>query len=158
MKSEKKVSKLTYFMAKEAGIELKAALYFWCILFFYSAFRILQGNWEASIIHLFEMIFTTYVMGYLQMYMFSNFDESENFTWKTLLYSGICSGLYVAVAYVFRWFETSVAALAVFFIYILIAYVCAWWMYKIKRIGDTKALNEDLKAFQERSRANGEDN
>ena len=115
----KKKWDITAFLAKEAGIELKAALYFWCILFFYSALRILQGNWEASILHLFEMIFTTYAMGYLQMYAFSNFDEGENFTGKTLLYSGICSGLYVTVAYVFRWFETSVAALAVFFIYIL---------------------------------------
>lgn len=158
MKSEKKVSKLTYFMAKEAGIELKAALYFWCILFFYSAFRILHGNWEASIIHLFEMIFTTYVMGYVQMYIFSNFDEGERFTGWTMLYSAICSGIYVVIAYFCRWFEASLTALGVFFVYVLFAYMCAWWMYKVKRVGDTKSLNEDLKAFQERSREHGECN
>lgn len=156
MKSEKKVSRLTYFLAKEAGIELKAALYFWCILFFYSAFRILQGNWEASIIHLFEMIFTTYVMGYVQMYVFENFDEGEKFTGRSLLYSVVCSGIYTGIAYVFRWLERSYVALGLFFVYILIAYVCAWWMYKVKRIGDTRSLNEDLKAFQERSREHGE--
>lgn len=153
MKSGKTVSKLTYFLAKEAGIELKAALYFWCILFFYSAFRILQGNWEASIIHLFQMIVTTYGMGYLQTYIFGNFDEGERFTGRTIVYSVLCSGIYTAIAYFCKWFENSLVALGVFFVYILVAYVCAWWMYKIKRIGDTKALNEDLKAFQERSKA-----
>lgn len=158
MKSRKEKWDITGFLAKEAGIELKAALYFWCILFFYSAFRMLQGNWEAEIIHLFQMIFTTYGMGYVQMYVFSNFDEGEKFTVKTFLYSVICSGVYTVIAYVFGWFEASYAALVLFFGYILIAYGCAWWMYKVKRIGDTKALNEDLKAFQERSRENGKDN
>ncbi len=158
MKFRKRKWDFTGFLAKEAGIELKAALYFWCVLFFYSVFRILQGSWEADIIHLFQMIFTTYGMGYLQMYAFSNFDEGERFTGKTFVYSMVCAGLYAVVAYVFRWFETSFAALALFFGYILFAYLCAWWMYKIKRIGDTKALNEDLKAFQERNRENGKDN
>ena len=158
MKSRKKISRLTYFMAKEAGIELKAALYFWCILFFYSVFRMLQGCWEASIVHLFEMIFTTYGMGYLQMYVFSNFDEGEAFTGRSLLYAVLCSGLYTTIAYLCKWLETSYVALGLFFVYILVAYVCAWWMYKVKRIGDTRSLNEDLKAFQERSREHGEGN
>jgi len=158
MNEKKKRWNITRFLAKEAGIELKAALYFWCILFFYSGFRILQENWEAEIIHLFQMIFTTYGMGYLQMYVFSNFDEGERFTGKTLLYSGICSGIYVWAAYIFHWFDTSYTVLAIFFCYCMLAYLCAWWMYKIKRIGDTKILNEDLKAFQERSRKNEENN
>lgn len=156
MRLEKKVSRLTYFMAKEAGIELKAALYFWCILFFYSLFRILKGSWEASIVHLFEMIVTTYVMGYVQMYVFSNFDEGEKFTGRSFLYSIICSGVYTGIAYGFRWLETSYVALGLFFVYLLVAYMCAWLMYKVKRIGDTRSLNEDLKAFQERSREHGE--
>ena len=158
MKSEKKKWDITGFLAKEAGIELKAALYFWCILFFYSAFRMLRGSWEADIIHLFQMIFTTYGMGYLQMYVFSNFDEGESFTGKSFLYSVICSGIYTVAAYTFCWFDSSYAALAIFFCYILLAYLCAWWMYKVKRIGDTKALNADLKAFQERSREHEKDN
>ena len=158
MKDAKRKLDIVIFMAKEAGIELKAALYFWCILFFYSAFRMLQGNWEAEIIHLFQMIFTTYVMGYLQMYVFSNFDEGERFTGKSFLYSVICSAIYTVVAYTFCWFDASYGALAIFFCYILLAYLCAWWMYKVKRIGDTKVLNADLKAFQERSREHGKDN
>lgn len=156
MKPKKRKFDLTVFMAREAGIELKAALYFWCILFFYSAFRLLNGVWEAEILHLFQMIFTTYFMGYLQMYAFANFDEGERFGLKSFLYAVLCSGLYTAVAYVFRWLETSGVALLLFFCYLLLAYVCAWWMYKVKRAGDTKTLNADLKAFQERSKEHGE--
>ena len=157
MKSKKK-SKILIFFAKEAGIELKAALYFLCFLFFYSLFRILRGEWEASIIHMLEMIFTTYAMGYLQMYVFSNFDEGEEFTIKTFLYSVLCSGLYTVAAYVGKWFEDSLVVLVWFYVYVLLAYLCAYWMYRIKRIGDTRALNEELKMFQERSKEHGECN
>ncbi|MBO5353865.1 MAG: DUF3021 domain-containing protein [Lachnospiraceae bacterium] len=156
MDLKKKKDRLLIFFAKEAGIELKAALYFLCFLFFYFLYRIFQGVWEASIIHMVEMIFSTYAMGYLQVYVFSNFDEGDTFTGKTFFYSAFCSGLYTVVAYLGKWFDESMGTLGLFYIYVLLAYICAYWMYKIKRLGDTKALNEDLKAFQERSREHGE--
>lgn len=105
-----------------------------------------------------EMIAATYAMGYLQVYVFSNFDEGDNFTGRTFFYSALCSGLYTVVAYLGKWFGNSVEALGLFYVYVLVAYICAYWMYKIKRLGDTRALNEDLKAFQERSREHGECN
>ncbi len=156
MKEKKKGSRFRSYLAKEAGIEFKACLYFFCFLFFYSMFRIMQGKWDASIIHMAEMILATYGMGYLQMYAFSNFDEGEEFTGRTLLYSVVCSGIYTAVAYFGKWFDHSFGALGVFFGYVVFAYVCAFWTYKIKRLEETRALNEDLKAFQERSREYGE--
>ncbi len=152
MKKEKMIDRFIVFFAKEAGIELKAALYFWCILFFYAAFRILQGSWDASIIFLFEMIGVTYLMGYVQTFVFGSFDEGEAFTGQTIGYSALCSGIYTVVAWFFHWFENSIMAYGLFFLYILVAYLCAWWMYKVKQIGETRAMNEELKAFQKRGK------
>ena len=68
-----KMSLLERYLAVEIGIEFKACLYFFCILFFYSMYRLLCGSMEASILHMGEMIFLTYGMGYIQKYILDNF-------------------------------------------------------------------------------------
>lgn len=150
-KSDKsKVTHLQRYLSIEIGIEFKACLYFFCILFFYCMFRMLGGSFEASIVHMAEMIFATYFMGYIQVFFLSNFDEAEKLGCKEVLYSLLCSLIYTGVAFLGKWFPRTYPVYALFFGYIECAYLCAFLVYKLKREIDTRILNEDLKIFQER--------
>lgn len=149
-KKIKKVSVWEKYLAQEIGIEFKACLYFFAILFFYSMYRICNGNWEASIVIMAEMIFTTYAMGYLQVYVLENFDEADALGGKELFGIVLCTTLYTIVSYAGKWFDRNIYLTAGFLGYIAFTYVCAFWIYKIKRDIDTRLLNEDLQAFKER--------
>ena len=77
MKNNEKTTLWERYLTKEIGIEFKACLYFFAILFFYCMYRILTGSLDASIIHMAEMIFACYIIGYIQVYLLWNFDEAE---------------------------------------------------------------------------------
>lgn len=139
------------YIEKEIKIEFKACLYFFCILFFYSMYRLLCGIYDASILHMAEMIFLTYAMGYVQVYLLSNFDECETIRRKELSYMVLCTVIYTGLSFLFRWFDRNPAVSIGFACYILIVYFCAFLIYKAKRRIDEKILNDDLKAFQERN-------
>ena len=146
-----KISLWEKYLTKEIGIEFKACLYFYCILFFYCIYRICTGNLEANIIHMAQMIFLTYCMGYLQVFVLFNFDETDCVGIKEALSMMLCSLLYAATSYLGKWFEGRFILSVGFFAYMLFAYGCASWVYKLKREIDGKILNEELKAFQERN-------
>ena len=93
------MSRFKQYLASEIGIEFKACLYFFAILFFYSMYRILQGSFFANIIVMAEMIFSTYIMGYIQVYLLGNFDEAEQLTWREILASVFCSAVYTGVSF-----------------------------------------------------------
>lgn len=150
MKQTKKVTLWQRYLTKEIGIEFKACLYFFCILFFYSLYRILTGRLDASIIHMAEIIFLTYFMGYVQVFLLSNFDESESLRGKEIFYVILCSFIYTLISYLGKWFDRNMAVSVGFFFYMMFAYFCAFLIYKFKRDIDEKILNEDLKAFQKR--------
>lgn len=139
-----------HYISKEIGIEFKACLYFFCILFYYSVFKLISGSQEANIIHMAEMIFLTYGMGYIQVYLLSNFDEGEQLGGKEIFYMFLCSSIYAVVSFVGKWFDHNIPVSIGFACYMMLAYVCAFLVYKSKRKIDEKMLNEDLKAFQER--------
>ncbi|MGN0131509.1 MAG: DUF3021 family protein [Lachnospiraceae bacterium] len=136
------------YLSSEIGIEFKACLYFYTILFFYSLYCIIQGSFFASIIWMAEMIFTAYVMGYIQVYLLNNFDESEHLGKREVLYSFLCSALYAAVSYLLRWFDRNVTVTAIYFFYMLFCYICVFFVYKIKRDIDTAQLNKELEQFK----------
>lgn len=148
--SKKKVSRFERYLTEEIGVEFKACLYFFCILFFYAMYRVLNGNFEASISHMAEMILLTYGMCYLQLYFMNNFDEGERFGIREVLYTILCVGIYTGISYWGKWFDRNLAVTAGYAAYMMFAYVCAFLVYKTKRDIDGKLLNEDLKAFQER--------
>lgn len=152
--SKKKVSRFERYLTEEIGIEFKACLYFFCILFFYAMYRVLNGNYEASILHMAEMILMTYGMCYVQLYFMNNFDEGERFGTKEILYTVLCVGIYTGVSYLGKWFDKNLYVTLGYVAYMIFAYVCAFFVYKIKRDIDGKLLNEDLKAFQERREGN----
>lgn len=142
------MEKFKKYLAAEIGIEFKACLYFFVILFYYAMYKVTSGSLEANIIYMAEMILSTYFMGYIQVYLMRNFDEAEHFGIFEAVASLICTLLYATVSYFFGWFDKKVGVTAFFCGYLLFAYVCAFLVYKIKREMDTKQLNEELEDFK----------
>lgn len=136
------------YLTVEIGIEFKATLYFFAILFFYSMYRIIGGSFEASIIIMAEMIAGTYIMGYIQVYLLDNFDEAESFGLKEGLYSFLCAVIYTAASYLLKWFDRDILVTFIFFAYIWFAIICAFLVYKAKRDIDTALLNEELEELK----------
>lgn len=144
------MSRFRKYLSKEIGIEFKAGLYFYAILFFYSLYRIGQGSFSANIIIMAEMMFVTYGMGYIQVYLLGNFDEEEQFCVRIGLSSLFCSVLYTVTSFLLHWFDQNILATVMYFWYMLFCYVCMFLVYKIKRDIDTELLNEELEQFKKR--------
>lgn len=146
----KKMSLLERYLVVEIAIEFKACIYFFCILFFYSMYRLLIGSREAEILHMGEMILLTYGMGYLQWYVLDRFDEGERLGIRETVYLLLCAGIHTVVSWLGKWFDRDVLMTVLFALFMVLAYLCGFLVYKIKRVLDAKQLNEDLRAFQER--------
>lgn len=153
-KTRKLLSIWEHYITMEIGIEFKACLYFFCILFFYSVYKVIDGSLEANIIHMTEMIFLTYVMGYVQVYLLSNFDEGEQLRGRELFYMVLCTGIYTVISFLGKWFDQNIAVTIGFAFYMIAVYLCAFIVYQSKRRIDEKLLNEELQAFQERQGEN----
>ena len=148
MKNDNKLSLWEKYLTKEIGIEFKACLYFFAILFFYCVFRVVNGVYSAEILHLTEMIFTCYIIGYIQVYLFANFDEAEKLGGREIAGMIVCTALYCLVSYLGNWFNKWPLVTVGFAAYLLLAYVCVFYIYKSKRRIDDKQLNEELRLFQ----------
>ena len=147
----KKAEKLTWwerYLTNEIGIEFKACLYFFAVLFFYCVYRIINGIFDASILHMTEMIFTCYIIGYIQVFVFGNFDEADQLRVREYLGIVICTGLYCLVSFWGKWFNREVFVTLIFAGYILVTYICVFLIYRSKRRIDDKKLNEELRLFQ----------
>lgn len=140
--------KLWRYMGREVAIEYKACLYFFCILFFACCNLLLEKKDSVSILHLFEMIMTTYVMGYVQVCFLGNFDETERLDIRTG--AGILAGtaLYAAASWIFGWFGRRPVVTVLFTGYMLIAYMCAILANWAKRSADTENLNRMLEEYK----------
>ncbi len=149
-KHRKKLSVWERYLATEIAIEFKACLYFFAMLFFYCMYRLLSGSVHASILHMAEMIFLNYAMGYVQVYLLSGFDEGEWLGVKESLYLVLCSLIYAGISFYAGWFGRAVWVSMLFFVYVVFLYVCAFIVYKSKRKIDDKIMNENLKMFQAR--------
>lgn len=148
MKNNKKRSIWETYLTKEIGIEFKACLYFFAILFFYCMYRLICGVYDASILHMTEMIFTCYIIGYIQVYLFGNFDEAEKLGGREAAGFIVCTALYVLISVIGKWFDGKVFVILGFAAYLLVTYGCVFLIYRTKRKIDDKKLNEDLKLFQ----------
>ena len=136
------------YLTKEIGIEFKACLYFFAILFFYCMYRICLGVYDASILHMAEMIFTCYFIGYAQVYLLWNFDEADSLGGKEIFGIVLCTAIYSILSYVLNWFDHRIALTLGFAAYVIVCYVCVYFIYKSKRRIDDKQLNEDLALFK----------
>lgn len=142
------MKKIMRALAREVGIEFKACLYFFAILFFYCIYRITQGSYEAQMLVMLEMILTTYVMGYVQVYLLRNFEESEKPGGFELLAVVGCSLVYAAISYFFGWFDGKLLPEVLFFVYVVICYVSLYGVYYVRRHWDTEELNKELEDFK----------
>ena len=147
-KDKSRVTLWELYITKEIGIEFKACLYFFAILFFYCVVRLIGGSFVAEMLHMLEMILACYVIGYIQVYLLWNFDEADTLGGKEILGIAVCTVIYSVLSYVFKWFDRSLLATVIFAAYILLCYVCVFFIYKSKRYIDDKKLNEDLRIFQ----------
>lgn len=151
-------NKLRNYLSKEIAIEYKACLYFCYILFFYLSYLLCTGRDSASILFMFEMIITTYFVGYLQVYFLRNFDESEWLGRREAAAICLCSGIYGLVSLLLNWFERKFLVTVIFFGYFLLCYICVYLCNKVKRKIDTERLNVMLTAYKEcRQYEKGED-
>ena len=137
------------FLLAEMGIEFKACLYFFAILFFYCMYRIIAlGSFQADMIVMAEMILTTYVMGYVQVYLLKNFEESERLGAFELMASLGCALFYVGLSYLLSWFDRAWLPELLFFGYMMLCYVSIFLIYYIRRHWDTAELNQELEDFK----------
>ena len=139
------------YLTKEIGIEFKACLYFFAMLFFYCMYRLCIGLTVADIFHMAEMIFLAYVIGYLQVFLLWNFDESDELGKKEILGIVVCTAIYVTVSYFGSWFDKNIYVTIGFALYVIFMYVCVYFVYKCRRKIDDKILNYDLEIFKSRS-------
>ncbi len=139
-----------HYLTTEIAIEFKSCLYFFAILFFYCIYQLFMGSTQASILHMAEMIFLAYAMGYVQVYLMSNFDEGEVLRGREIVCVGICSLIYAGISVLGGWFGKTVWISVLFFWYVAFLYICVFLVYKAKRKIDDKIMNDNLKAFQAR--------
>ena len=137
------------YLSKEIAIEYKACLYFYSILVFYCIYLACKGVFQASVLYMCEMIASTYLMGYLQIYCLNNFDEAERFGIIEFLKTLLCSSIYTAASYLFGWFDKKLLVTVLFFAFFVFAYWCVFLINKIKRNIDTRNLNDMLEQFKE---------
>jgi len=139
------------YLTKEIGIEFKACLYFFGFLFYYCTYRLIIGSVVAEILHMAEMIFLTYIIGYVQVYLLWNFDEADSVGGRELLGVTLCTVLYTAAAYIFKWFDQNIWVTIGFAAYVILMYVCVILIYKCRRRIDDKILNSSLEIFKARN-------
>ena len=144
------MSRWDRFLSSEIEIEFKASLYFYTMLFFYFGTLLLKGSLSASVVIIVEMIAAAYIMGFVQVYLLGNFDESEIFTWREAVKIAGCSLMYTAVSWLCGWFERDPIITAVYFFFMLICYGCVCWLYCVRRSICTRQMNSELEAFKKK--------
>ena len=148
MSKKNKLTLWERYLTKEIGIEFKACLYFFAILFFYCMYRLVLGIFDAGMLHMAEMILAAYIIGYLQVYVFWNFDEADTLGGREWLGIGVCTVIYSLLSYFLKWFDKNIWVTVGFAAYVVVMYICVFFIYKSKRRIDDKKLNEDLRLFQ----------
>ena len=66
----------------------------------------------------------------------------------------LCGLIYTTASWFFGWFDKNLTVTIGFFLFVIFAYFCGFLVYKIRRTLESKALNNDLKAFKERGNVN----
>lgn len=151
MRSRRKLwKKFMSLLRVEIAVEYKSCLYFACILFFYFAYLMMGKIYYASILFMFEMIMSAYVMSYLQIYLFRDSDGADRLGAKEAAGILVCTCLYGGCSFRLGWFGESLLAALVFSGYMLLVYLCVYFLNKVKRALDTEHLNRMLAEFKEK--------
>lgn len=140
------------YLSAEIKIEFKACLYFFAILFFYAVYQLTQGRLYTGIVEMAEIIITTYIMGYIQVFLLGNFEEAEHIGKKELACAFFCMTVYTVLSYLLEWYDRNTTATILFFLWLLLCYLSIMLVYRIKRDIDTEQLNMELEDFKSRKR------
>lgn len=148
--SKKIWSFIEQYLTRKIGAEIKCCLTFLLIVTYYCIYRWICGFTEAGIIHMLQMVMLAYVLQWIQVLMHSDFDEVDRLSVKEWLLIMIGSAVYALAGYLFGWFDGNSSVVIGFGVYMVVTYLCTFWIYAIKRAIDAKMLNNDLKHFKER--------
>lgn len=148
MKKSSFKEKFMHYLGAEVWIEYKACLYSYCIIVFYCIFLLCQGIYQARILIMFEMVLAAYFMGYMQVYLLKNFDESDRFGKHEILSTLLCSFLYTLLSCALDWFGRGLLATGLFFVFMLFSFGCVYLVNKVRRAYDTRNLNRMLAEFK----------
>jgi len=140
------------YLTRKIGVEIKCCLMFFIILCFYSGYKLLGGIMEANIIYMLEMVLLAYLLGWIQALIGSDFDEVDKLCAKDWMVVLAGSSIYTLASFCFGWFDKNLICTAVFAGYMVVAYLCIFLIYKIKRAIDARLLNDDLRQFQQRNK------
>lgn len=150
MKKSSLKEKFMHYLGAEIWIEYKTCLYSYCIMVFYCVFLLFRRIYQARILILFEMVIAAYFMGYVQVYLLKNFDESDRLGKHEILSTLLCSFLYTLISYILGWFGRSLPAAGLFFLFMLFSFGCVYLVNKIRRAYDTRNLNRMLAEFKKK--------
>ena len=98
-----------------------------------------------------EMVWTAYILEWVQVLVHCDFDEVDRLGLKEWIMIVCGSVAYTVAGHFFGWFDGNIAVVLGFGAYMIVSYLCTFWVYAIKRSIDAKMLNSDLKKFQERN-------
>lgn len=140
------------YLTQKIGAEIKCCLTFLLILCFCCIYRWVNGFTEAGIIHMLEMVWAAYILEWVQVLTHCDFDEVDRLGIKEWLLILVGSLVYAVLSHFLGWFDGSIYVAVGFGVYMVICYLCTFWVYAIKRSIDAKMLNSDLKKFQERNK------
>ncbi|MBQ7784196.1 MAG: DUF3021 domain-containing protein, partial [Oscillospiraceae bacterium] len=98
-----------------------------------------------------EMVWAAYILEWVQVLVHCDFDEVDKLGLKEWLMIIIGSPVYAFAGHFLGWFDGNAAVAVGFGVYMIICYLCTFWIYAIKRSIDAKMLNSDLKKFQQRN-------
>lgn len=152
MKNGRWKEKFFRYLGAEIWIEYKACLYSFCMMVFYCIYLLCIGTYWASILILFEMVVTAYFMCYVQVYLLRDFDEADRFGRHEAFSTFLCSLAYTLLSYLLKWFDRSLPATGLFFLFMLFSFGCVYLVNRIRRAYDTRNLNRLLKEFKEGER------
>lgn len=141
---------LEMYITRKIGVEIKCCLMFFMILCFYCGFKLVAGIPHANITHMIEMAVIAYLLVWVQSLIHADFHEVEKLKtkeWGFIVASAIVYGI---LSFILQWYDRNPTVTIVFAVYMFVAYLCVFLIYKIKRVIDAKLLNEDLKHFQNR--------
>lgn len=147
------MTKFEKFLVDELGIEFKAAMYFYTMFFFYVVYQLSKGIWQADLLVLLQMIATTYIMGYIQVFLLGNFDEAERVTWQVVMKVIGGALVYACISYIGKWFERNLTVTLIYFAFMIGCYGCVYWVYSFRRSVSTKKMNEELNMFKEQKKS-----
>jgi hypothetical protein len=140
------------YLTRKIGVEIKCCVMFFMLLCFYAGYRLMHGFQDANIFYMIEMVILTYILGWIQMLLGSDFDEVDNLARKDWAVVAGGSAAYSLASFGFGWFERDYAVTFIFAVYMVIAYLGIFLIHKMKRSIDAKLLNNDLQRFQNREK------